>query len=118
MNFQIALEFHKNIFPKATVISQLLHLNEEIEEMETASSLEKALDELGDILFVAISLLRFEETKIIAELVLDKYYFSYPVEEQKEFMKRLDKAVKKVESRKATYIFDGKRYTRNKNIYK
>ena len=120
MDFQKALSIHKELFPMASVHSQLLQFNEEKTEYETAESIEEAYCEYGDLLFVIISLMRFEETREVAGLLLDMYYFSYPIEEQKTFMSYLAKAIMKVKVRcadKKYKLIDGV-YKRDKNLYR
>lgn len=84
---------HRLIFRRATPQSQILKLNEKWEEYQNAKSTEEGCCKYGDFLFIIISLRRFRETQIIADALLDKYYFSYPVEEQKIFMKYLQNAI-------------------------
>lgn len=120
MDFQKALSIHKELFPMASVHSQLLQFNEEKEEYETAETVEEAYCEYGDLLFVIISLLRFEETREVASVLLDVYYFSYPVDEQKTLMKYLCQAIMKVKARcddKKYKLVDGV-YKRDKNLYR
>jgi uncharacterized protein YabN with tetrapyrrole methylase and pyrophosphatase domain len=120
MDFQEALSIHKELFPKANVRSQLLQFNEEKAEYETADNIEDAYNEYGDLIFVIISLMRFEETREIATLLLDIYYFSYPIEEQNIFMNHLAKAITKVRARcadKKYKLIDGI-YKRDKNLYR
>ena len=87
------------MFPLATPETQLMKLNEEFDEYITATSVEEAYEEYGDFLFVCISFRRFVKTHIIADALLEKYYFSKPVEEQKLLMKYLQRAVTKVKIR-------------------
>ena len=98
-NFKEAEKEHERMFPLATPETQLRKLNEEFDEYVTATSVEEAYQEYGDLLFVCISFRRFAETHIIADALLERYYFSKPVEEQKLLMKYLQRAVNKVRIR-------------------
>lgn len=98
-NFLQAEKEHEAMFPRATPRSQLIKLNEEWREYQNSKSIEEAYQEYGDFLLVCISLRRFQETQLIADALLEKYYFSYPVEEQKILMKYLQKAVFKIKMR-------------------
>ena len=100
-NFKEAEKEHKRMFPLATPETQLKKLNEEFDEYVTATSAEESYQEYGDFLFVCISFRRFAETHIIADALLEKYYFSKPIEEQKLLMKYLQRAVTKVRIRMA-----------------
>lgn len=112
MFFEKELETHKKIFPLATPEDQLMHLCEELNEMNESE--DGFMDEWADALFVAISLQRFEHTKLLAELVIDTLYFSYSTDTQDRIYEHLKKAVKKVKSRK--YYFINGRYERNKDV--
>lgn len=105
-NFIQAEQDHAVIFPRANVKSQILKLNEEWKEYNNATSIEDALSEYGDFLLVCISLRRFSDTRLMADALLDKYYFSYPADEQKTFMKYIEKAVNKCRAR-PYYFKDG-----------
>ena len=100
-DFKEAEKEHKRMFPLATPETQLKKLNEEFDEYVTARSAEESYQEYGDFLFVCISFRRFAETHIIADALLEKYYFSKPIEEQKLLMKYLQRAVTKVRIRTA-----------------
>ena len=115
-NFIQAEEEHKLMFPKATPRSQLIKLNEEWNEYQKSTSIEEAYQEYADFLFVCISLRRFPETQIIADALLDKYYFSYPIEEQKILMKYLQNVVDKCRIRMARkqYYFKNGLYDRER----
>ena len=86
---------HRLIFRRATPRSQILKLNEKWEEYQNAKSTEEGCCKYGDFLFIIISLRRFKETQIIADALLDKYYFSRPLDEKRLCMKYLQKAVEK-----------------------
>ena len=100
-NFKEAEKEHKRMFPLATPETQLRKLNEEFNEYVTATSVEEAYQEYGDFLFVCISFRRFVKTHIIADALLERYYFSKAVEEQKLLMKYLQRDVTKVRIRMA-----------------
>lgn len=110
MYFEKELEIHKQIFPLAVPQDQLLHLCEELNEMETAT--DNYLDEWADALFVAISLQRFEHTEHLARLMLNLLYFNFSLETQKVLDERLAQAIEKVKSR--TYYFVNNHYVRTK----
>lgn len=115
-DFKEAEKEHKRMFPLATPKTQLKKLNEEFDEYVTATSVEEAYKEYGDFLFVCISFRRFAETHIIADALLEKYYFSKPIEEQKIFMKYLQRAVTKVRIRiaKKEYKYKDGSYDRER----
>lgn len=109
-NFLQIEKEHEKMFPMATTRSQILKLNEEFHEYQQATSIDEAYQEYGDFLIVCISLRRFPETQLIAESLLEKYYFSYPIEEQKILMKYLQIAVFKIKmgvENKEYYFKDG-----------
>lgn len=110
MYFEKELEIHKQIFPLAVPQDQLMHLCEELNEMETAG--DNYLDEWADALFVAISLQRFEHTEYLARLMLNLLYFNFSLETQKVLDERLAQAIEKVKSR--TYYFVNNHYVRTK----
>ena len=113
-NFLQAEKEHEAMFSRATPRSQLIKLNEEWSEYQNSKSIEEAYQEYGDFLLVCISLRRFQETQLIADALLEKYYFSYPVAEQKIFMKYLKKSVEKSKMRvaKKEYYFKNGLYDR------
>ena len=102
------------MFPRATPRSQLIKLNEEWREHQNSKSIEESYQEYGDFLLVCISLRRFPETQLIADALIDKYYFSYPIDEQKILMKYLKKSVEKSKMRvaKKEYYFKNGLYDR------
>jgi hypothetical protein len=112
MLFKKEVNIHKKIFPLATPEDQLMHLCEELKEMDEAD--DNFLDEWADALFVAISLQRFEHTKYLAEIMLNVLYFNYSIETQLVLDEHLAKAIKKVKSRK--YYFINNHYEREKNV--
>lgn len=112
MDFREAINKHKQLFPKATVESQLFKLNEEYAELQDAKGTDNYENEYGDLLFVILSLRRFASTQAIAEILLDKYYFSKRVTTRKRIMRFLDAAIKRVEKRH--YYYEKGLYYRNK----
>lgn len=120
MDFQQGLEIHKKLFPRATVHSQITQLNEELKELSEAYSTKNKNEELGDVINVAVSLMRFEETKNIACYILDKFYFNQNIEEQKRRMKYYERALEKCKKRISDerYYFVNGLYKRDKNFYK
>lgn len=115
-NFKEAEKEHKRMFPLATPETQLKKLNEEFDEYVTATSVEEAYQEYGDFLFVCISFRRFVKTHIIADALLERYFFSKPVEEQKTLMQYLQRAVNKVRIRieKKEYQYKDGSYDRER----
>ena len=115
-DFKEAEKEHKRMFPLATPETQLRKLNEEWSEHATAASIEEAYEEYGDFLFVCMSFRRFVQTHIIADALLEKYYFSKPVEEQKTLMQYLQRAVNKVRIRveKKEYNYKDGSYDRER----
>ena len=118
--FNTIIDIHKQLFPKATYKSQLLHYNEEILELENATSTEEYREELADVVIVVISLMRFEETKQVAENLLQFHYFNLPLAEKETMQKYIDKCVDKVKLRVSDnrYILANGRYIRNDKFYK
>ena len=118
--FNTIIDIHKQLFPKATYKSQLLHYNEEILELENATSTEEYREELADVVIVVISLMRFEETKQVAENLLKFHYFNLPLAEKETMQKYIDKCVDKVKLRVSDnrYILANGRYIRNDKFYK
>ena len=118
--FNTIVDIHKQLFPKATYKSQLLHYNEEILELENATSTEEYREELADVIIVVISLMRFEETKQVAENLLQFHYFNLPLAEKETMQKYIDKCVDKVKLRVSDnrYILANGRYIRNDKFYK
>lgn len=111
MDFVQALEKHKEIFPLATVESQIDKFNEEFEELQNANEDEYA-DEYGDLMFVILSFRRFEKLRPLSKVLLNKYYFSKRVENRKQIMKMLAAAIKRCEKRE--YYYEHGIYKRNK----
>ena len=115
MYFEKELEIHKQIFPFANQQDQLLHLCEELNEMEAEDkNSEKYLSEWADSLFVAISLQRFEHTRQLANLMIYDLYEQYPLCIQRKLDEYLNKAIEKVKSR--TYYLINGHYEREKNV--
>lgn len=120
MNFQIGLQTHKKLFPKATEYSQILQLDEELRELSEAYTTENIKEEIGDVLVVAVSLRRFKRTQNISKFILDKMYFDKPIKEQKKLMKYFEKALNKCAKRisEERYYYLNGLYLRDKNFYK
>lgn len=120
IDFLQGVEVHKKLFPLATKSSQIIQLNEELEELDNAETTEEVQEETGDVLVVGVSLLRFEETKNIGAFILQKFYFDYPVKEQKERLKWFNKSIEKCKKRISDerYYYVNGLYKRNKNFYK
>lgn len=118
--FNTIIDIHKQLFPKATYKSQLLQYNEEILELESAISTEEYREELADVIVVVISLRRFEETKQVAENLLQFHYFNLPLAEKETMQKYIDKCIDKIKLRVSDnrYILANGRYIRNDKFYK
>ena len=118
--FNTIIDIHKQLFPKATYKSQLLHYNEEILELEKATSTEEYREELADVIIVVISLMRFEETRQVAENLLQFHYFNLPLAEKETMQKYIDKCIDKIKLRVSDnrYILANGRYIRNDKFYK
>lgn len=114
MTFQEIVKIHERLFPNATLAGQWQQFGEELSEYLSARTVSEALDEFGDLLFVIISIMRWDEKS--ANHLLGMFYFEYPVNEQKVIMKRIEKAIKKVEERcsRNLYVCDNGHYTRKK----
>lgn len=120
MNFQIGLEVHKKLFPRATAHSQLVQLDEELEELKNAISTANLHEEIGDVLVVAVSLMRFKNTKNISDFILDAMFYKQNIEEQKKRLKYFEKSIEKSKKRISDnrYYFQNGIYKRDKNFYK
>ena len=120
MNFTEGLKIHEKLFPKATVHSQIVQLNEELEELKNAVSTADLYEEIGDVLFVAVSLMRFDNTKNIADFILDLMYYKQNVKEQKRRLKYFEKSIEKSKKKISDerYYFQNRIYKRDKNFYK
>lgn len=99
MDFDLALIIHEKLFPKAIPYSQLTQLNEELGEYDKAESFAQIKEETGDVVFVAVSLLRFEETKHIGKAVLNLFYYSLTDVNRFNVMKYLEKSIDKTKKR-------------------
>ena len=117
MFFEKELEIHKEIFPLANPQDQLWHLCEELNEVTECCN-NKDYDnvklEIADVLFIAISLQRFEHTKELSDIMIYNFYRQYPRAIQNEIEKNLEKVIEKVKSRK--YYFINGHYEREKNV--
>lgn len=120
MDFQKGLEIHKKLFPRATPHSQLVQLDEELKELSNAFTTENVKEEIGDVINVAVSLLRFKETENIGNYVLKNIYFNQRIKEQKRRMMYYKKALEKCKKRISDkrYSFVNGVYKRDKNFYK
>ena len=120
MNFAEGLKIHEKLFPKATVHSQIIQLDEELEELKTAVSTATLHEEIGDVLVVAVSLMRFKNTKNISDFLLDAMFYKQNIEEQKKRLKYFEKSIEKSKKRISDnrYYFQNGIYKRDKNFYK
>lgn len=118
--FNEIIDIHKKLFPKATYKSQLLQYDEEIKELEDAKLQSEKREELADVIIVVLSLMRFEETKRVAETLINFHYFNLPLEEKELMKKYIDKCVDKIKLRVGNdmYIIANGRYIRNDKFYK
>lgn len=117
MDFDLGLIIHEKLFPKATPYSQLTQLNEELGELSIAETEGQKHDETGDVLVVAVSLLRFEETKYIGQAILNLYYYSEEDEKKRfQLMKYFEKSISKCKKRvsEQRYMFVDGLYKRSK----
>lgn len=76
ISFQKIEFWHARKFPLATPQSQILHLGEEVEEYKKAKTETERYFELADIVIVCISFRRFTTTRLLADDLLNFYYFS------------------------------------------
>ena len=106
MDFKLGLFIHQKLFPKATARSQILQLNEEIKEYETAECIGDKHEELGDVINVIVSLMRFEETKNIAKVLMRYYYFNRDPDERAKRMKYYEKSLKKCKERVSQHRYE------------
>lgn len=120
MDFSLGGEIYKKLFPKASPRSQLIQLNEELEELREARTIGNLHEKIGDVITVAVSLLKFEETKNIGQFILDKIYFNQELDERKKIMKYYANSLEKCKQRisDARYSFANGLYKRDKNFYK
>ena len=120
MDFSLGGEIYKKLFPKASPRSQLIQLNEELEELREARTIGNLHEKIGDVITVAVSLLRFEETKNIGQFILDKMYFNQELDERKKIMKYYANSLEKCKKRvsDARYCFANGLYKCDKNFYK
>lgn len=120
MNFAEGLKIHEKLFPKATVHSQIIQLDEELEELKNAVSTANLHEEIGDVLVVAVSLMRFKNTKNISDFILDAMFYKQNIEEQKKRLKYFEKSIEKSKKRISDnrYYFQNGIYKRDKNFYK
>ena len=113
MEFEEGLKIHKKLFPRATARTQLLKLNEELQELENVETTKEFKEELGDVLVVAMSLLRFPDGKCVGNFILDRLYYKQTIKEQKKRFRCYKKALEKCKQRVAE-----ERYKFIKGLYK
>ena len=114
ISFVNVLEWHKGFFPEATFKSQLVHLAQEIKELNNAVTDQERLEEGADVVIVLISLRRFEETKEMAENLLNYYYFNTGIDTTKRILKEIEKKIEIINKRK--YFWNGEDYDRRSKI--
>lgn len=109
---------HSKLFPKATAYSQIIQLDEELGELEVTETSKDFGEELGDVLVVAISLLRFKTTHHIAKFIIDKEIYKKASKEQTYRLRLIDKAISKCKKRVSEdrYNFKNGLYTRDKSV--
>lgn len=105
------LEWHRSKFPKASIDSQKLHLEEEIKEFEEADELH-VIEELADIYIVGMSLYRWDETKDLADSTLNFYFYNFNDEWRDKILKAVDEKINVINSR--TYFWNGRDYDRKR----
>ena len=105
------IEWHKIKFPRATVDSQKLHLQQEIKEFEEADE-SHAIEELADIYIVGVSLYRWDETKKLADGTLNFYFNNFNSQWRDKILKAVDEKINVINSRK--YFWNGRDYDRKR----
>ena len=104
---------HYKLFPKATPHSQILQLNEELKELELAETNREFAEELGDVLVVAISLLRFPQAENIGKFIINREFYKQSSKQQNFRLKLIEKAIDKCKQRVSE-----KRYAFVNGVYK
>lgn len=114
----MVLEQHENIFPNATLETQVVKLGEELNELKIAESQEDKMGELGDVLYVVCSLLRFQNTEGVFNFIMDTLYHCKTDSEKELIRETLANTICKVSRRhnKGAYYWDGTHYKRDKTI--
>lgn len=77
IDFNKLTKEHKDMFPKAGIIGQLLKYIEETKEFKTAPSVIKKTKEASDRLICIVGVMRFSKTIaniLLKKLLLDLYY--------------------------------------------
>lgn len=110
--FDKYIAFHKEKFPLATPKIQLAKFEEEYNEMCQEKDPVRYMEEWGDCMLVAISLLRWQDMDSEAFALLHSLYFKHDKVTQKKVIKYLNKACKKVKQRE--YYFEDGEYRRDK----
>ena len=105
------LKWHQIKFPRATVDSQKLHLEEEMKEFGEADELH-ILEELADIYIVAISLQRWDETKELSNAVLDFYFNNLNNNWRNKVLKAVEDKINVINARE--YFWNGRDYDRKR----
>lgn len=90
---------HSKLFPKATAYSQIIQLNEELGELEVTETNREFAEELGDVLVVAISLLRFPQTENIGKFIINREFYKQSSKQQNFRLKLTEKAIDKCKQR-------------------
>lgn len=104
---------HSKLFPKATAYSQIIQLNEELGELEVIETNREFAEELGDVLVVAISLLRFPQTENIGKFIINREFYKQSSKQQNFRLKLIEKAIDKCKQRVSE-----KRYAFVNGVYK
>ena len=112
ISFTDVLEWHKKFFPEATPKSQLVHLAQEIKELNNAKTDQERLEEGADVVIVLISFRRFEETKEMAEDLLNYYYFNTGLDTMKRIRTEIKKKIELINKR--DYVWNGEDYDRKR----
>lgn len=114
---QIA-EQHTQIFPKATISTQMVKLSEEMKEFLAATTIIDRENEGGDVLYVIISLLRFPSIKAVTDFLLYNFFYSKNPVTKKNLIRILKLTMKKVADRneKGAYYWSNGCYKRNKKL--
>lgn len=108
-NMRNIIEWHKERFPRATPLSQKMHLLQEVKEFED-SDLEHAIEELADIYIVANSLKRWKSYVKFANEVLHYYYDDFDGTTKIKIDNAVESKIKVVNER--DYFWNGTDYDR------
>lgn len=108
---------HKEIFPNATLETQVSKLGEELLELKRAYTRKEKESERGDVLYVVVSLMRFPEASGLVDYFLDTMYFNKSDMVKARLNNTLYMTGCKVLARhnKGAYYWTGTNYERDKS---